>query len=148
MKIKPCISGTILILLAAPLFVAAQTVNDREPVFVHAKCDGKSSAAVLEVLKEQVAASRKYVVIPRLDATGKSDEVFEIYMHCTQGHDMVAIATSYGKGKCFGPNKCASMIDGGSIESTLCDNRTTDRCGRDLFASFDEYVSQQKASSR
>ena len=102
-------------------FAPAQTPGGQKPVFIHANCDGQTVAAVLGSLKEQMAASRRYVVIPRLDANGKMEEVLEIYMHCTQRGDVVAVATSYGKGRCLSENRCGSMIDGSSIKSTLCD---------------------------
>jgi hypothetical protein len=141
---KLYISGAILGLIVAGPFASAQTSGGQKPVFIHANCDGQTTASVLASLKEQIAASRRYVVIPRLEDNGKMDEVLEIYMHCTQRDDMVAVATSYGKGRCLSWNKCGSMVDGSSIKSTLCDGRGAGECGRALFVSFEEYASGQK----
>jgi hypothetical protein len=91
------IAGVIFGLMVTGPFAPAQAPGREKPVFIHANCDGETAATVLGSLKEQMIASRKYVVIPRLDDSGGGDEVLEIYMHCTQRGDVVAVATSYGK---------------------------------------------------
>jgi hypothetical protein len=145
---KLYVAGVIFGLMVTGLFAPAQTPAGQKPVFIHANCDGQTAATVLASLKEQMTASRKYIVIPRLDDSGRGDEVLEIYMHCTQRDDMVAVATTYGKGRCLSENRCGSMIDGSSIKSTLCDGHAAGECGKTLFASFEEYVSHQKEPPR
>jgi hypothetical protein len=145
---KLYIAGGILGLIVARFPAAAQTSTSPKPVFIHANCDGKEADAVLGSLKEQMAGSRKYVVIPRLDDDGRTDEVFEIYMHCSQRNDTLAVATSYGRGKCVAVDRCGSMIDASSIKSTLCESLATRECGKILFNSFDEYVTRQKELPR
>jgi hypothetical protein len=142
------IAGAIFGLMVTGPFAPAQAPGGQKPVFIHANCDGQTAATVLGSLKEQMIASRKYVVIPRLDDSGGGVEVLEIYMHCTQRGDVVAVATSYGKGRCLSENRCGSMIDGSSIKSTLCDGHAAGECGRTLFASFEEYVSRQREPTR
>ena len=144
---KLYVAGTIAGLMVTGSFASAQTSESQKPVFIRANCDGKT-IAVLGSLSNQMFASGKYVVIPTLDDHGKMDEVFEVYMHCAQRDDVVAIATSYGKGRCLSVNKCGSVVDGSSIRSTLCDRRAIGECGKTLFTSFDEYVSRQKESLR
>jgi len=141
------IAGAIFGLMVTGPSAPAQTPGSQKPVFVHANCDGKAAATVLGSLKEEMTASGRYVVIPRLDDSGNADDVFEIYMDCTQRDNVVAVATSYGKGRCLSKNKCVSMVDGGSIKSTLCDGHAAGECGKTLFASFEEYVSRQKRTS-
>lgn len=145
---KLYIAGGILGFIVNSALAVAQTSTSPRLVFIHATCDGKEAGAVLGSLKERMAGSRKYAVIPRLDDDGRTDEVLEIYMHCSQRNDTVAIATSYGRGRCVAVNRCGSMIDGSSIKSTLCDGRATDECGKILFNSFDEYVTRPKESPR
>jgi hypothetical protein len=101
---------------------------------------------VLGALNKQVSASRKYVVVARLDDNGSKADVLEIYIDCTQRDDVIAVATAYGKGGCLSENKCASMIDGSTIRSTLCYRGTIGECGKILSASFEEYASRQRKS--
>jgi hypothetical protein len=140
---KLYVAGSIVGLMATGIFAPAQTSGGPKPVFIHANCDGKT-AAVVGSLKDQIVASRKYVMTPTLDDNGKMDEVFEVYMRCAQRDDIVAVATSYGKGRCLSTNKCGSVVDGSSIRSALCDASAAADCGRTLFEAFDGYMSSPR----
>lgn len=147
LKSKLHIVGAIFGLLMTAPSAPGQTPGAQKAVFIHGNCAGQAAATVLGSLKEQMTASGRYILIPRLDDSGNTDDVLEIYMDCTQRDDVVAVATSYGKGRCLTKNKCISMVDGSSIKSTLCDGRAGGECGKTLFASFEEYVSRKKEST-
>jgi hypothetical protein len=57
-----------------------------------------------------------------------------------RGQDDAAIATTYGKGKCFPGAYCHGVVDGSSLKSALCDSNATAECGRSLFKNFDDYA--------
>lgn len=137
--------ATLFLLAAIPL---SRAQENPMPVFIHANCKGDASAAVLGSLKIQIDTSAKYIVVPKLNDNGRMNEVLEIYIHCTQRNNVVAIATSYGKGKCLTLHQCGSMIDGSSIKSTLCDVGAIGQCGKILFTSFDEYVEHSSAGQQ
>jgi hypothetical protein len=121
-----------------PESFAAET---RRPVFIHANCDGKLSSVALVAFENEMVASEKYRLTPSLDDFGRMDEVQVLYMHCAESGDVAAIATNFGKARCMASNRCGSMIDGISVNATLCKS-TPAECGYLLFTTFDAYVNR------
>jgi hypothetical protein len=68
------------------------------------------------------------------------DVVLTIDVKCAEREDVAAVATVYGKAKCFSPTNCHLAIDGSSMRSDLCDSKAAAECGRTLFRAFDDYV--------
>jgi hypothetical protein len=134
-----------LIVVALVIVDRARGFDGSRPVFIHASCESKTSATLLSSLKDQLSMSQKYAVVPAVDDNGRMDVVLEIYMDCEEHNDVVAIATTYGKGKCLSLHQCGSMIDGSSIKSTLCEVGAISQCGKILFTSFDKYVEHSSA---
>jgi hypothetical protein len=130
------------ILLLTVLSVAANAANAPKPVFVHAQC-GEQPASALSSLKDELRKSQKYQLIPTLDDYGRMDVVLTIEMTCKGRSDVTAIATAYGKGKCFSSSKCHGAFDSSSLRVDFCDLKDDPTaCGRALYEAFDEYVSR------
>jgi hypothetical protein len=95
---------------------------------------------VLSWLTKSITDSPKYRLVSGLDDDGHLDTVHTIYMACTENKDVTAIATNYGIAKCQSKDRCASVIDGISINSALCNWNLSPDCGRALFKAFDAYM--------
>jgi len=130
----------VLFLTVASLSNAADTT---QPVFLKAasRCDSKLSSVVLASLKEAIGASGKYRLISSLNDEGKLDLVHTIYMACVENSDVSSVATQYGIAKCKSSKECGSIIDGDSLNVSLCNANLSTDCGRALFKGFDYYVS-------
>lgn len=113
-----------------------------QPVFIRAapRCDNKLSTIVLASLKEAISASGKYRLISSLDDEGKLDLVHTIYMACVENNDVSSVATQYGIGKCRSGKECGSIIDGDSLNVSLCNANLSPDCGRALFKAFNYYM--------
>jgi hypothetical protein len=72
--------------------------------------------------------------------------VLTITVSCTERTDVAAIATTYGKAKCFPGAYCHQAVDGSTLKSALCDSSAPAECGRALFKTFDDYVSSPNGS--
>jgi len=129
----------LLFTLASLSARAADTT--KSSVFIKSACEGKISSTFITSLKAEVEASQKYHVVPNLTDEGRMGEVLTIQVACSERGDMVAIATTFGKGKCFPGAYCQAGVDGSSLKSALCDSSTSVECGRTLFKTFDDYVS-------
>jgi hypothetical protein len=116
--------------------------DNSQPVFLRAapRCDTKLSSIVLASLKEAIGASAKYRLISALDDQGKLDLVHTIYMTCVENNDVSSIATQFGVAKCKSSKECGSIIDGDSLNVSLCNASLSADCGRALFKSFDYYI--------
>ena len=128
------------------LFVTASVVahagDERQPVFIKARCEGLKSTIVLSWLTKSVNDSPKYRLVSGLDDNGHFGTVVHtIYMSCVENNDVTAVATSYGIAKCNAHNKCGSVLDGESINAALCNANVTPDCGRALFKAFETYMS-------
>jgi hypothetical protein len=130
----------IQILLFTLASLAANTAESPRPVFIHHACDDKISYAVISSLKEEIRTSQKYQLVPTLDDNGRMDVVLTIQMSCTERNDAAAVATVYGKGKCFGHNNCHGAFDVSSLRADFCDSNAAVECGRSLFKAFDDYT--------
>jgi hypothetical protein len=138
----------VLILMTTIGPLAASAAEGPKPVFIHAACDGKLSSTVLSAFRDEIQTSQKYQLAPDLEDNGHLDIVLTIYMSCTERHDVVAIATSYGLAKCFSDKTCHSTVDSVSIRSALCDASAVGECGRTLFKTFDDYTRGPKPELR
>jgi hypothetical protein len=128
-----------LVFILVSLTAAAQA--SPHSVFVKATCNGKLSSVVLSSFIEQIRASQKYQSTANLSDNGRMDVVLHVQMTCAERNNVAAVATVYGAAKCFGPRNCHATMDGSSLRVTLCDPNTTVDCGRALYRSFDDYVS-------
>jgi TPR repeat protein len=111
-----------------------------QPVFLRARCDKKLSSIVIASLKEAIAASGKYRLVSSLDDEGKLDLVHTIHMTCAENNDVSSVATQYGIAKCHSSKECGSVIDGDSLNVSLCNANLSADCGRALFKAFDYYI--------
>jgi hypothetical protein len=132
-------ASAILLLMVSS--AAANAANAPNPVFVHAQC-GEKSASALSALKDEIRKSQKYQLIPTLDDNGRMDVVLTIEMTCKERNDVIAIATAYGKGKCYSPINCHGAFDSSSLRVDFCDFTDPTACGRALYEAFDKYVSR------
>lgn len=130
----------IVILLFTLVPLAANSAESPRPVSVKATCLGKISSGVLSSFREEIRASQKYKLVPNLSDNGRMDVVLTVDMNCTEGNDVAAVATVYGKAKCFSSTNCHLTIDSSSIRSDLCDSKAAAECGRTLFKAFDNYM--------
>jgi|SRR5215469_1281342 len=131
----------VLCLLTA-LVTAAHAGDDRQPVFIRARCEGLKSSIALSWLTKSVADSPKYRLVSSLDDNGHFGVVVRtVYMSCVENNEVTAIATSYGIAKCSSHTKCGSVLDGESINAALCNANVTPDCGRALFKAFETYMS-------
>jgi hypothetical protein len=121
---------------------AADTQSEPRPVFVKALCEGKLSSAVVSAFKQEISTSHRYRLIPSMDDNGRMDVVVSIQMSCTEREKIAAIATVYGKAKCFGPSNCHGAFDVPSLRVDLCDFDAAVDCGRMLFEAFENYLSR------
>lgn len=133
----------VLVTLAAMSASAAD--SPKSSVFVRSACDGKISTAVIASLKTEIEASPKYHTVPNLTDEGRMGEVLTIEVVCSERPDVVAIATAFGKGKCFPGAYCHGVVDGDSLKAALCDSGLSVECGRALFKTFEEYVSHMNS---
>jgi hypothetical protein len=137
---------TIALLFTLASLSASAADTTKSSVFIKSACDGKISAALVTSLKAEVDTSQKYHVVPNLTDEGRMDWVLTITVACSERTDIVAIATAFGKGKCFPGAYCQGGIDASSLKSTLCDSSTAVECGKTLFKTFDDYVSHMTSS--
>ena len=138
------LSCGILLLTLLPLVFSIGSDAAAEPlrpVFIKTNCEGKISSAVLSSLRGEFGSSQKYRLARTLTDDGQMDVVLTINMNCTERSSVLAVATAYGRAKCFGITNCHLSIDGSSLRSDLCDSKAAAECGRALFKSFDEYMS-------
>lgn len=113
-----------------------------QPLFIRAKCDGKLSSIVLTALREAASASPNYRLVPGLDDNDRLDTVQTIYMTCVENKNVTAIATHFGIAKCKSRTVCHSVIDGMSLNATLCNADLSADCGRAIFKVFDRYINR------
>jgi hypothetical protein len=76
---------------------------------------------VIASLKEEIGNAQKYHVVPNLSDEGRMGEVITIGMACSERTEVAAVATTYGKGKCFPGAYCHQAVDGSSLKVALCD---------------------------
>jgi hypothetical protein len=139
-------SRTLLILMLFTLVsLAANGAKSPSPVFVKAACDGKISSAVISTLREEIGNSQKYRLVRTVADNGQMDVVLTIEVNCTERNKLAAIATIFGRAKCFGVKNCHLAIDGSSLRSDLCDSDGVTECVRTLFRAFDDNVSNPLA---
>ena len=112
----------------------------KSSVFVKAACEGKLSSAVLATLKEEIGNSPKFHLVPNLTDEGRMGELLTIALACSERADVIAVATTYGKAKCFPGAYCHQAADGSSLKVSLCDSNAIAECGKALFKTFDDYA--------
>lgn len=132
--------------LALLVLTANAADSPKSSVFIKAACDGKLGSAAVASLKDQFGASQKYHLVPNLSDEGRFGTVSTIAISCTERSDVAAIATTYGKAKCFPGAYCHQAVDGASLKSALCDASSPTDCGRALFRTFDDYASTPNGS--
>jgi hypothetical protein len=138
-----CLILSVVVTLATVPASAGE--NARSSVFVRSACDGKISTAVIASFKTEIEASPKYHSVPNLTDEGRMGEVLTIEVVCSGRPDVVAIATAFGKGKCFPGAYCHGVVDGSSLKASLCNSGLSVDCGQALFKTFDEYVSHMSS---
>jgi hypothetical protein len=129
--------------------VAAYAGDERQPVFIKARCEGLNSMVVLSWITKSVTDSQKYQLVSSLDDGGNFGTVIHtIYMTCKENKDVTAIASNYGIAKCNSSKQCASVIDGESINVALCNITLSPDCGRalDLLPAFRTKLSMISAN--
>jgi hypothetical protein len=125
--------------------LAAHAAENLRPVFIKASCDGKTSSAVITILRQTIDNSQKYRLTRTLADDDKMDVVLTVDIDCTDRDKFAAIATFYGQAKCFGLKNCHLAIDGSSLRSDLCAFGDVAECARTLFKAFDDYASNPLA---
>jgi len=120
--------------------VVANAADVRKPVFAKGACLGKISSDMLSSLKKEIHNSQKYRLVRDLSDEGQMDVVLTIDINCAERNSVAAIATVFGRAKCFSLNNCHIAIDGSSIRSDLCDSNAVAECGQALFKALDDYV--------
>jgi hypothetical protein len=130
----------ILVLFFTMASLSAYAADTPQPVFVRALCDKKLSTIVVSSLKEAMSASGKYRLVSSLNDEGKLDLVHTIHMACVENNDVSSVATQYGIAKCQTSKECGSIIDGDSLNVSLCNANLSADCGRALFKAFDYYM--------
>jgi hypothetical protein len=141
------LSGRFLILmfLFTLASLATNAADSPRPVFVKAVCFGGVSSSVLSSFREQIRASQRYRLVSGLDDNGLMGVVLTVDMKCTEHDDIAAVATAFGKARCFSKTNCHLTIDGASMRADLCDSKAPAECGRVLFKAFDDYISNPLA---
>jgi len=137
------VNRLILVFFLTTASLSAYAADTIQPVFVRAaapRCDKNLSAIVVASLKEAITASGKYRLVSSLDDGGKLDLVHTIYMACVDNNDVYSVATQYGAAKCHSSRECGSIIDGDSLNVSLCNANLSADCGRALFKAFDYYI--------
>jgi hypothetical protein len=129
-----------LIVLVISISFLAPAQTSPKPLFIKAKCDGKLSSTVLSALIDAARASQKYKLVDSLNDNGRLDTVQTIYLTCVENNEVTAIATQFGIAKCLSPTVCHSVIDGLSLNATLCNANLSSDCGRALFKVFEAYI--------
>jgi hypothetical protein len=132
-----------LLLFIAIATLVAHAGDERQPVFVKARCNGWKSSIVLGWLTKSVGDSPKYRLVSDLGDNGHLGVVIHtIYMTCAENKESTAIATQYGIAKCQSSKECHSVTDGDSLNVGLCDASVLlPDCGRALFKGFETYMS-------
>lgn len=138
---------SILAILLGLATLANAADVPKPSVFIKgAACDGKLSSAVIASLNDEIGNSQKFHVVPNLSDEGRMGEVITIGMACSERTQVAAVATTYGKAKCFPGAYCHQAVDGGSLKVVLCDSNAIAECGRTLFKTFDDYASHMNAN--
>lgn len=138
--------GIMILILMRALVPVANAAETPRPVSIKATCDGKISSTVISTLREKIGNSQKYRLVHTLTDDGqKMDVVLTIDINCTERNKFVAIATVYGRAKCFGVHNCHLAIDGSTLRSDLCDSDGVAECGQTLFKAFDDFVNNPLA---
>ncbi|GEM_PF-2231086 len=132
-------------LIVCLVFILATTAANaadtpKASVFVKSRCDGKISTQLVTTLKAELEASPKYHSVPNLTDEGRMGEVLTIEVVCAERADVAAVATIFGKGKCFPGAYCHGVDDGSSLQASFCDSNQSVECGRALFKTFDDYA--------
>lgn len=133
--------AVLLILFGFVMLGVSEGQVTTTPVFIRATCSDKISSAVLSSLREELSRSQRYRLVHTLTDEGQMDKVLTIEMNCAERHSVAAIATVYGKAKCFGSKNCHLSVDGSSIRSDICESNNALVCGRELSQAFDSYAS-------
>jgi len=131
-----------LTVLVISISFLAHAQTSPKPLFIKAKCDGKLSSTVLSALKDAARASQEYKLVDSLNDNGRLDTVQTIYLTCVENNEVTAIATQFGIAKCLSLAVCHSVIDGLSLNATLCNASLSSDCGRALFKVFDAYINR------
>ena len=121
-------------------FVAANAADTRKPVFVKASCSEAISSTAISSFEEEIRKSQKYRLVRDMSDEGQMDIVFIIDINCTERNGVAAIATVFGRAKCFSTTNCHVASDGSSVRAQLCNAEAAAECGRSLFKVFDDYV--------
>lgn len=132
----------VLVGLVISISFLAHAQTSPKPLFIRAKCDGKLSSTVLSALKDAARASQKYELVDSLNDDGRLNIVQTIYLTCVENNEVTSIATQFGIARCISPTVCHSVIDGDSLNASLCTARRSSDCGRALFKVFDAYTSR------
>ena len=130
----------ILVVFLATSSLVTHANDAAQGLFLKTRCEGKLSSVVLSSLKDAISASQKFRLVSSLDDDGRFDTVQTIYMTCVENNDVTAVATSYGIAKCKTKGQCASVLDGVSLNATLCNANLSADCGRALFKAFEFYL--------
>jgi hypothetical protein len=127
--------------LATLLSGIAHAADDPTSIFIRASCVDNISSNVLSALKDEIRNSKKYRLVRDQSDEGRMDVVLTMNLGCTERKDVAAIATVFGRVKCFSSTNCHHAVDGSSTRADLCDANRATECGRALFKALDDYVS-------
>jgi hypothetical protein len=130
----------VIVSTTAPAFLVASAADVPKPVFIRGTCLDPISSKVLSSFKEEIRKSRKYGLVRDMSDEGRMDMVLTINISCGEHQNVAAIATVFGRAKCFGVENCHHAVDGSSLRAESCEASNALECGQALFRAFDDYV--------
>jgi hypothetical protein len=140
---RHCCCVVFVLCVQAGLCLAADSAQAQRPVFIHAVCEGAGSSAVLDSFTSAVRSSSMFYVLRHLNDDRGVHPISTVYMNCAEGTTDIAVAPTYGVGKCL-KGQCSVSIDGASTRAALCGAASTRACGEALFKAFQEYVVRRR----
>jgi hypothetical protein len=130
----------VLVSTSTLALIAVQSADAQQPVFIKGACVDKISSDVVSSLKSEIRNSQKYRLAHDLSDKGQMDTVLTIDIDCAERNSVAAVATVFGRAKCFGTKNCHIAVDGTSVRADLCSAGTASECGRSLFKAVDDYA--------
>jgi len=138
----------LLILAFVSTSLVANAVESKPMhVFIKASCGGLLGSEILASLRQEIRASAGYQLATSLTDDGGYMVVITVNLTCVEStlptsERVVSIASIFGAGTCtFG--SCHMASNESTLGASLCSGKSGSGCGRDLYASLDEYMSRE-----
>ncbi len=132
------------VLLLASL--TADAVEKPKSVFVKSNCTGPLGSEILTSFRQEIRASAGYQLATSLTDDGGYDVVITAYISCVEsmivGERVASVASIFGTGTCTG-DSCSISSNEPTLQALLCSGRKGVQCGRDIYVSLDQYMSNE-----